>query len=625
MMKFLDILIAFIVIVGCGEFAPTEQNYVDVEAPETILSVDLETAADTLYAFGALEIRYNTDLQHGEFAFARVYFNDAIIDSIDNDSVFVFGGGKWEDGSYRLRVEVWAHTQSSSLAGFLGEEFILAESRAVIVVVANSVPAAGPKITSIELSEGRLGVSWERFMTPGFRYYNIDRVTPAPSTSMARIYDWQATHWIDSSYVGGPVTYRVYVQGNGFYRLGAHASFDGPVSEIKKAIVTENHEALLEWSRCVVDSNFTHYRVLRSDEVPVATLTDIEQTTYVDTLFGFGETDYRVVIGSRDPDYRVTSPSRTLQLGSYFPFFQNIWYLPQTGSYYVDGNYNQPPDESAFFRIDASSFTQTASVDGVGAISADGNLSFLVKQELIYRIDPLTFEILDVTDPDDIVGYDTSILGVRYLISNNGHFVYRSRRRSGVTLYGDWIRVLNMNTKSYVGRIDDGRTNSILDLDFVSNDGRYIIVRHSAGDRQNHLYELRDGEFVQLLIFGDDEVIPPELSFRRIRQFRFCFFEPGDGETYLILTDSKMIRILRLPDLSPSRQFDIGDDLSEATVDPTTSFLGGYTPGRKYRIYNLDTGELVKEFNIAPDYSTGYVLLNSTIFSKNGLYMQLEY
>lgn len=599
------------IISSCSKFSPTEENYVEVQVPQTVLSIDLDATTDTLYSFGVIKLQYSTLLQNGQFAFVRILADDVVVDSVANDSAYVLDTSDWNDGTYQLKLEVWARTMTNSVADFLQEEFELAQSREYPMVIVNRIPTEAPRITSIQLENGSLTIRWQKFLSPNFGYYAIFRTGPRFSSSVT-IPDWRTTHYSDPLYVGGPVRYRIGVGGNGFSLDGSDFSFTNSAPEIQQLSVTEDGQALIEWARCPTDSNFKYYTVVRSVKDTIATLTNIEQTSFRDPGFGFGETSYRIlIIPRKDPDRFITSQPATVKLGHSMPAFERLWYVPSSNSYYIDG-------PSMFYRVNASNFDIEASIRGGGGVSSNANLCFVVTDiTKMYRVDPLTLDVLETIKLSDIVDYGDASNVFRernFLISNSGFVSYESGLYRGSTYRTDGINVIDINTRSLLGNIGAGSQYSSALLMRISDDGKYLIARHG----NNNLYEIRN-DGIEHLFEIKDSVHP--LS--RIRQLKFCFL---NAENSLVLTDEKKIRILRLPDLTIDRQFDIEADLQEARVDFTTNLLGGFTEdeNRRYRIYDLNTGDLVHEFGIMSDDTDGYTLLNSTIFSKRGLYMKLD-
>ncbi|MGH7601851.1 MAG: hypothetical protein ACREOI_36275, partial [bacterium] len=158
-------------------YSPSETNFISVDRPTEGFTVDLTTQTDTVYAWGQTRLRFHSDHSRNayRFGFAVVYLDSIIISKSERLDEFIFESTRFRNGIHKLRIEVWAHTQSHSLADLLDAEFFVGANDWPMIID-NTYPAAPINLASMERRDGGLQINWENYSCVNFQEYRIVQV-----------------------------------------------------------------------------------------------------------------------------------------------------------------------------------------------------------------------------------------------------------------------------------------------------------------------------------------------------------------------------------------------------------------------------------------------------------------
>ncbi len=588
---------------ACSEFQPSGDNIVEVDDITTEISVGALGFADTLYAAGVIDLQYQVDISDGEFAFLKVFVDSQVVDTSYNDSFISFDTRPYPDLPHRITLEAWAYTRTGSLADALDRELVMARSSSFVIRFDNRT-AVTAAVRSVGLNNGRILVTWRPTCRPDFVAYEVRKNGQA----VAQINDCQQASWVDENYIGGETTYRVIVIREAS-QVGGPPNASGAINLAIPSIVSSglSEDGTLEvaWSRCQPFHNFVSYEVLVEGEV-VYTTNDVNDTTLSGqpAIFGSGQ-DYQIRTSPGRFDQSVLSDIVKVTSGDPCPAFDRLQYRPDQSSIYLITDDDRSIGK--IYRLDASTLETLNTSGGGGDVGIGSDNSFIVSgnQNNIHTANLLTFSQVSTSDLDAIAGYDVWVRDDVIFVPRPERTYYQAVR-AGATNMNEGIHLVDLTTDTFLGQYTgrDSDNMAVRQLS-VSHDGEFLFVR----DRSNYdILQWDGGNFVRLRSMPSDN--------------QFIFY-PGQNEG--VRTDGTIIDRHSLPDFTRLDVIPLTEELFDPSIDVATNSIGGVTANGDYRIYNLDSGELVYELKVTTNDGGTYFLANSTIFSTLGFCLQLNF
>lgn len=554
-------------ILACDElyFSPTKQNFVSLPKPPLGIFIDLTAPTDTIYAWGNVRLKYKTDLERFgyRFSFIVIHVDTFKLGTTENQNEFEFDSKRLPNGRHKLRLELWAQTQSQSLAGRLGQEFAFNIREWPIVI--DNMPPSWPynnNLKPVQRLNGRLRLSWLPYTRINFQEYRIvqssyDSEGRIDTKLRAIIKDRRVTSWVDSLYVGGQITYWMELQAGGMILGCASQSYSHNITNYLEVLPSTGAHVTLRWRKNPYN-NFRYYAVRRKsfsgDPQPeiIYTTNDAADTVYVDDKIGFGNWAYYQILAG--PGFPIPAASKEVHtfIGNHCPPHASVKHISSLNSIYLIGM-------NRTYRLDGNTLEKLAEANFHVGLTADG--SFASGFSEYYSSDlpftnPVTLRHTEAIPTSNLVGYNSFFNGLQ--VAQPRKVFYAGYKRSAdYHQHPDSIMVLDVNARRKVAALPFvlGSTTTVAQ---VTYDGKYVLLSEPISGR-GKLFQ-REGRFWQ----EKGQLLPADF-----------FIFTADGQYYLT-TDNNQISKRQCGDQSLVSQFAIAASLKRPMIDPDNGYLGGY-------------------------------------------------
>jgi hypothetical protein len=294
------ILSLALLVIAC-EHTPKGTYYVDLNR-ETFgnININLLNQPDTILLLQETNFNYSVKLQEGQVIRNIDITVDGKLISNTNSAYSTFSliPGQYETGFHVLKAEVMTTTGTGSMSDLAGAETLLYTREWIIIV--DHTPPAGLKITNIAEFNGKLRIEWTKNSSLNFKHYLVYRILYNPFThssnemGLAMISDPDSNWYVDDSYIGGQVTYRIENVSMNLTIPGIPGSYEGSYPTILSAQKTDVDKVKFTWNRTRFPGNLGKYEITVKDKINLTftslyTTVNPDDTSYTATLC-FGDT-----------------------------------------------------------------------------------------------------------------------------------------------------------------------------------------------------------------------------------------------------------------------------------------------------------------------------------------------
>lgn len=396
------------------EFVPEGEVFTEVSPPITSdISIEIPaTTNDTIFLSQPAELSYRSILGVHQANLVRVSFDgEEIVTSARPAGSFNFYTPNYPSGIHRLTIELHATGGSGSLADSKGKEEIVIKKDYTLSIDLEVPDAVA--FTSMNVEDGFLKVSWEKYQRKNFERYLIYKYCYSEFTKRyetcwyKQLSNQDVTSLTDSSFIGGTAQYRIAVRG---------ADQVGPFSEQEVKVAYDpqltwqwlnNEELQLKWQKPACYASFTSYELAygpyyEQETITVGNLADttliikpgLKFATYMDLILTVNP--YR--INTYNTDY-VVGRARAY-LGTRFPsFFRgSVLYNQPLNKYLIvrpkDGAYE-------LVRVNAEDYHEEQRLSILTqniSLSANGAHLCFLEGKILKKIDPVTFATISTFD-----------------------------------------------------------------------------------------------------------------------------------------------------------------------------------------------------------------------------------
>ncbi|MDD5766123.1 MAG: hypothetical protein PHW79_07765 [Candidatus Marinimicrobia bacterium] len=518
----------------------------------------------------------------------------------DTVGTFLFDTGKYTDGTYTMTIDLYVSTNSGSLADVSKVEAIHAW-RELKVIIDNSTPSQVQIQTTSPFSGG-LTITWQKYPKRNFaKYvlyrYQVDEGYYDNGTKLTEILSSDVTTFNDLTYFGQSAAYKIIIYTQNGKNISHSVECQYKSVKVNSTRGLTDGRLEMKWNSCYFSEKFAYYQLYRGEDL-IVQLSEIKDTVFIDSLAYFDyQNKYRLVTVSKMSGVTMTHSLRAasgvpLKDGDKFIYPNNVTYIPQTDSYYLD-------KISKVYRLDANTMAIQAmkyieDSRGGFCISADGSTAYMSANTNIFEIDPVTLNVLDTIVTTDIIGYESHPCQTLHLSLTNW-LIYPGYTLTANNIYMvDRVFILDMSQRKIVG---EAPLNGIEYEVNISNDGKMI----SIFDR---IFQLNTNQ-------------PPDYDY--ISQQTVAFM-PTD-EFYLTESDG-VIHVRRLTDHAVVDSWNTPtESIIRLCVDPVTGYIGCQAYNTFF-IYDPNSHALLKQIHIRNDR---YFLRNSILFSSEGYYLPLTF
>lgn len=599
----IGIFMFFLSSCGILDYQPKGEHYVQVSKPPPIqIEFGVDVPNDTVVIWDQAKFRYTLKFQSQHPSSLLLYLDNRPINFYQKNNTVSFNTRNFENGFHLLSLVCLIKTESHSLADNLNMEFYSVKTD-VPVIIDNRTFSGNFDITRIESDHSAPTIFWTEYPYDNYQELTLIRELKTVSfrndvDTLAVIRDRTITHWTDSTYVCGKATYTAILKAKGKTFKSSEAQIEYPMPAFTSGTTNEDGTFTLEWTPLQYTYNFDRYIIKKGvrkyrgeiewrDETPVD---DVHQTSFVDPAPILGEPMvYYLMVESHGHTYWCDD--KIVKYGKHIPYCEQVSFVPTLNKFCLfgldeGGNYIN-------YYFDENRFSLQKVYDYFIAFSPDGRLAFRkansIIGDVVYRVKPDQPDfVLDTINMPKHSGSSTSFL--YFSVTNNGYLAFVDH--AGGSMVYDAI-----NKKEVVYQESNASTGQ---LQSISSNGQYVLFS------DGWMYRIAINKFQKLYQLSRGELE------------KFTFTEDGNN---IIITNYNLLAIYNTSDKSPVRKFPISKNLYRITVDPVSHQLGGFTRNpQTYRIYDLQSGRLIKEIPVAfEDYLYRKTLLHwasNTLFKS---------
>ena len=594
--------------VSC-EYTPTGANFTEVDnAIPKDITIDLENFDEPIYlkGTGSIILKYNfkgravTSMSiclDGN----RIGSRESNFDRIKIDTE------KYFDGEHTLKLSFYTTSKTGSYADAHYAERFLFEKEFTIIIDNSKLETI--EINEVRIEDGRLKILWMKNNNYFFRKYLVYKRLDKSGNEyelQTTITDREITSWTDSTYIGGPIIYRVNVVAENSVRLGIDKKIN--YSYPKFCAVDQNYKNRVKicWNKSLFYNNFERYYLSRalfysSEEFIFESVSDTE---FVEDISVFQKKiQYRMSTNSRGSTMKHDT---TTWLGTRMQGFTSMKFSSATNSIYfrrTDQIYRSDLNTLEVLnshQISYSNYPAHCSFD----VSENGLYAYCSIFSKIYKLDPLDFRVLEIYDTKEFLGHSDCV--PFYLkVSNNNRIGFSGRliTYDGQVTHSrglDGINVIDMENKKQIARTDIVLNNmDPLQIKFSDN-GKYIVstaslMKVDEGELRNHY----------------DTTI-----------FKCSFID--DGEMCLI-SENGTLTIRNTETMDVIKDLSNGTEYFDPLIDPLSNLIACYDNQiRAYIIINRENGQIIRKIFADISYEfEDYHLINKILFSESGYYLRI--
>lgn len=597
--------VCFILIILASScvFSPDKENFVELDqnapAPE-ISNKTLDLDSDTLHVWKYTRFRFNFVSSNQSIHSVILTYGKDTLNFSSSSGSFDINPGTFPEGTSQVEIRLYTGSGTGSIADVMGMEGFEFKKSWVLVVEKVKPPVINISST---IENGFLKFSWNKMNKEYIKSFKIWIENAGLSESYSYEFtDKNITSYVDSSYVGGKINFRlwVYYETTEEYDQIAMKDyvFDYPISLTFKEDLENLH---ISWTKNPF--HFTPYfETSGSGPIPITA-----DSSYTIPAPGLGDAKM-YNIGFKP----IKTASWPNQMSNHYAYFsqgvkdnlkhKNIEYNSSLNAYFlkdemslrtasgdlVAGNsYDYPWDYSNSYTLAFSKDNQkiystvnwnfvTLNTSGMGLVSST-KLSF-VPQDFSQAI---VLKSLD--DQTMLLGYKT-IGAYQFALFNpaTGSVIHQTSK-----LTDDFI----------------SSGNDVMD---VSSDGRYAAYSYRNG---LYVFEIVDNK--QLLLRYHDTNI-----------YYSCLFDPKYPDR-LILNRPNDFQVFNCSTLKAEKTID-RFYANPVNIDPQTHYMLLVSNSKKkIYVYDYENDVLKLEMNHHV-YNTDLKLINNILFVNAGYHFDIS-
>lgn len=606
------------------EYSPDEINFVKKGSTITNhLIIDLDSlTSDTLLILQRTTLSFGVDVAEGEtfHAAIEIVSSETIISGFTQQHrnfSFLVDPMHHESGVYEMKVTITSGTGTGTLKEHVGAETLVASFSKFLVF--DNHPGEKMSITSVQEEDGSVIIRWPEYPHKNLKGITLWRFTDHTYGTEAKsfVVSPHRTFYKDSSFAGETAKYQLQMEVyGGDIAFGPKFSFAGRSSPRIASFQSLPGTTSLEirWNRFQYPANFQNYKIFESgNPTPLHTVTAITDTIYTLTNYlKFGEHKNIYVVTETHGGRSIQISMVAVHLGEKTPvnnykrlFFSNdahrvYSYTPDWLGVWHD---NILTDRVSVAYAYTSPFQVMIPHDGSSLFVNDGGLAEYDHVNLTFK--KHTFNYFCMTPK---VTNDKLMI---YSIKDMFNCYPDPNRPPGITLY-DYTKNLTVDTLTSYPNVATAPAITFTELGY---DERTVLVKNEQ--------EFRLATFDQTH-FITDEYIGIPISFE-------AHFLPMDiDKIYGFSSTQTMVYSISTGQLTVNS---LGETIILPELDQVSGWIGGLnTSHTKYMIFDVTTGQKVREIDIAPtqDYYPDYndpstlYLWAKKLYLKPGFVLMLE-
>jgi hypothetical protein len=598
-MKFNSAIFFIILVLASCEFEPSGEYTPDIKIPHSVapLEVDLNVQGDTIFIIveGSVDFKFQTFERKLHWVRFCIGINCEIYDSNTGSFGIRLDDNVWP-GTHELTIEVYTGTGSGSIADVLGVEgFLYSKSWTLIVE------------KFITFDEGKLKLTWNRYIDPDFKEYVIFK-TPegASGYTLAVINDPYSTVVYDDSYFGGKAEYIVEVNTTNNKVDWISDSFEDDVPRLYTEV--NNTSMKLTWDSSKYINNITGFKIYEFEPM-------FKTYELIDEIAGNNITSY-------DLDSLMFLKGYTfalLPVSKRMPVYQwglddKIRYLGATTSNYIGNKYDWGKIKTTmgdFLYYETTDYANSCKyIFKYNYIKEEvADKIKLSMQNMEYAISPNGKFVLIIEGFNDVHIYNTENSEIRTYPLEEFSDQYESVSTPAISNNG--IGVIQF----YLAEDLDGvPSNSTFIYDFINDkkihqctiipaykisaDGKYLL------ENWRTMYQILPDSLLQIPVITDELI--------GINYFEFHMDDPE----LIVYCKNYHLYIKRISDLSTISEFHLpGEQLLNIDYNAKKFLTSSYG---KLHLHDLNSSEELWSYPAATQLSRfGARLCNNIIYDSD--------
>jgi hypothetical protein len=586
------LFISFQFIFTACEYLPEAENYIEIEQPDPthMLDISLIPENDTIKIFNRTELYFQFNTYGLEMIGASISLGNDTINAYSNTLTIIISPEKYEPGVYTLIARFFTHSGTGSIADKLNREGYMIEKKYNLLIDGTDAKQIMPQYTinNDQLFE----LTWPVCMNYNFDAYILKK----GSQIIKEFKDRNATHYVDSFYVGGSAGYEIDVRvltnnrityGN---TLMVYEDFPHPSFELISLDSLKIH-----WHKQHIKSN-------------VRLAYGVGQSTYTQRYIQYGDTSCIIPV----PAFGV---QHIVQLTT-LPYHYNNYFNANTfvQSYYTFGTSLQMATSRIVYNKN-NNILFSYSGSNKEIISLDATTKNKIKTISLPEY-PLMASCGVTNDRIVFISYHNNF----YVFQNENLTNPTTFKIDGLNGYGMFVltdnNYISMKCYDKLYMIDLNNNNEISTITLpesyyatypivtTSQDGKYICSASVAGYR---LYCFDNKQFT--LVSTDT------------RKYTSVLFNPlNPAEIAFTFKENNLLEIRSIPDFNLVRSINLPDEQYRIENFDTSTGLLLLNNYSKLLAVNIHTGKIFKGPNCTSD---SYLLYGNNIFNPYSYYADM--
>ncbi len=532
-------------------YKPDGEYYEELSGEGTppSVKVNLNFATDTIYICRNDWVEFSYAYNGDSVNWSRFIINGVETSPNDDDHggfECLYHFNNFTPGTYPLILQLFTHSGTGSIADCVGTEGFLMQAEWTVVIT--DCYSLACDVTSAELSDGTITVSWEMYKGLNFKSYDLYKDMPYIAeciVHVATITNQEQTTYTDNTYHGESSRYYVVV--NNEFR-GEWFPVEGPLPAFT-ASNAENGDIILSWEVPLFYNNLKGYKVSYLDKA-TGQLNELKKIdnpqattcTVTDPLWAYEYNFYLTMVPKSDNFYddwtfrQFLSSRATASCGEKSPAFSSA----QSGTEPLVYLFNY----SGISVYDTEHDSVIRTIKNEPSISAF-NVSAGNKYLLTTLSQPRQFYLNDLNNPAN-----SKLIDFSGIFTNTGHLAAVADNGTGAILSGQKVVLYDFVSGTQLAEAQL-KYNGLYSVK-ISPDGTFLFVQNYGGFE---FFRYKDGQLsvVSELQQSDDPAL-------------FAAFLPGDPNKLVRVRSSQQVDVINCRTLSVENSWTLNNAVTNMDI-----------------------------------------------------------
>jgi hypothetical protein len=597
-MKPILIFVLIVLIQACEYEPPEKITYVnpDYSAPAlTIVTLDLNS--DYIFVCGSTRISFELASSDQEITAVVVDCLGKTTNINSRSGFFDVDPTGYPDGDYKIKMDVYTHSGTGSLADKVGAEGYLFTREWTLKV---ERPASiSLKFLPTTVENGFLKIQWQRFNRPYFHFYKIVMNDSSLGVSSTKIiYDVNTTSILDSSFVGGKADFTLKIGLNECSGTSPEYTSDKLIYRYPVSI-TYNEKAdstTVNWTNIP----FKHTIYLSSN----STRTYLGYVkSYTMRSPGLGN-EIRYTLSVK-PSVKLTYDHQMYYIYSNYTLgtktalsYNKIVYVPGLNSFFLKGpSFLRKYDGTTLAKLQSYDYSYDYYDNVTIGVSPDNSTVFTTANHYITKLKSSTLQNIN-TKKFASGAYDSKYFYGMYVLNDSMMYV----------AYGTSVSLYNNKTGTIISTCTNPYAEGAPYNISVSKDNQYLAICGSTWFK----------------IYRNPDNLHLDLVYQVTGTFIQCIFDPVNTYNLLLITPDKAT-VVHCPDMGLLYTIPATVKGYAVNFDPVTNYLLFVSSlSKTVTVYDYEH-DVIKFKCMHHDSFPAFYLANNTIYHNSGYSLNTNY